>query len=247
MAEMQKAQAEAEQKENAQVKSPYLIDEKKAYDQSEEVKKLLEGVKQKANEKRDLTEKSLSEVENLARENDGFAQTQNNEKQAEQINQIIVENQKRPLESVAGKTEETKQEEYRQMVSGFMKLGLPLLILGFVALVWGIFYFPAACAVAGYTRSFFATINPSVGINTIKTFGADYLKIFGVFVLILIATSFISGFFAAVFSAFALPGMGNIPAAAISSWFTFYFTIVFSCVIGFALYKNSDKFKFYKG
>jgi hypothetical protein len=44
-----------------------------------------------------------------------------------------------------------------------------------------------------------------------------------------------------IFSAFELPHLGNIPAKIIGGIFTFYFTIVFSCILGYALYKNSAK------
>ena len=43
-------------------------------------------------------------------------------------------------------------------------------------LLWAFFYFPAACAVAGYTRNFGSTLNPRVGIDTIKR---KYRKLFG--------------------------------------------------------------------
>jgi hypothetical protein len=228
------------QNEKIQTESPFLIDEKKALNQSDEVKKLVAGIKEKADEKRDLTENGLNDE-------DFVSPAKTEEEEFEEINQMIQQQRKQELESVVGKTEETKQQEFKQMVSGFLSQGIVLLLLTIAAFFWGIFYFPAACAVAGYTRSFFATINPSVGIDTIKTFGADYFKILGVYILLLIAAVFVGILFNLIFLPFALPGMGNLPAIAVSSWFTFYFTIVFSCVLGFALFKNSDKFKFYRG
>lgn len=246
-AQMQKAQTENANAENVQTSSPYLVDEKKAAEQSEEVRKLIESVKQKAAEKRDLTEKGLVESENNVQQTENLTPTQSDVKQTSEINQLIQDNQKQKLESVVGKTEETRQAEKQQMLAGFLKQSIPLIIFMLAALVWGIFYFPAACAVAGYTRSFWATINPSVGINTIKTFGADYLKIFGVYILLLLAAVVVGTIVNVILSPFAIPGMGNLPATAILSWFTFYLTIVFSCVLGYALFKNSDKFKFYRG
>ena len=46
-----------------------------------------------------------------------------------------------------------------------------------------------------------------------------------------------------VFAALDLPGIGNLPAAAIGGVLTFYFSIVFSCSIGFSLFKASDRLK----
>ena len=230
--------------EKAQVSSPFLIDEQKVQNQSDEVKKLIESVKQKAAEKKDLTENNLPE-KIVSSETAGAQKTE--DEKIDEINQMIQQNRKQELESVVGKTDETKRQEFNQLASSFLNLGLPLLLLTGAALLWGVFYFPAACAVAGYTRSFWATVNPSVGIDTIKHFGADYLKIFGIFILFLIASGIVGGILNIALSPLSLPGMGNLPAIAISSWITFYFTIVFSCLLGYALFKNSDKFKFYKG
>ena len=58
-----------------------------------------------------------------------------------------------------------------------MQLAAPLVVIGAITFLWGMFFFPAACAVAGYTRSFMATVNPLVGLDTIKRLGADYGKI----------------------------------------------------------------------
>lgn len=46
--------------------------------------------------------------------------------------------------------------------------------------------------------------------------------------------------------AFDMPGVGNLPAKFIGSLFTFYFSVVFSCVLGFAIYKASDRLKLYQ-
>lgn len=227
------------QTENPQASSPFLVDEKRALNQSDEVKKLVGGIKEDAIEKRSQTESGLND-------ND-FAAGMTEEQEIEEINQLIQQSRKQELESIVGKTEETKQQEFKQMLTGFLQMGATLLILLFGAFLWGVFYFPAACAVAGYTRSFRATINPSVGLDTIKTLGGDYVKILGIFILLFIASVFVGMIVNILFLPFALPGMGNLPATAVSSWFTFYFTIVFSCVLGYALFKNSDKFKFYRG
>lgn len=227
------------QREQIQAAKPFLIDEKKAVDQSEEVKKLIAGINEEAEEKRSLTDGGL---------NDKYvASEKTEEEEFEEINQMIQQSRKQELESVVGKTEETREAEFQQIISEFMQMGAMFLVLGGAAFLWGLFYFPAACAVAGYTRSFTATINPSVGLDTIIHFGWDYVKILGVYFLLLIAAVFVGIVLNLVFLPFALPGMGNLPATAVSSWFTFYFSIVFSCLLGYGLFKNSFKFKFYRG
>lgn len=162
---------------------------------------------------------------------------------AERMNQMIQEQRKAQLESAIGKTPETVAKEREALVSKLLGYGFVFLLIGGVCLLWGLFYFPAACAVAGYTRSFTATLNPFVGLDTIKRLGIDYFKILLMGLLIAIVSGFIGGVLNAVFSPFNLPGMGNIPAKAVGSLFGFYFSVVFSCVIGYALYKASDRLK----
>ena len=139
-----------------------------------------------------------------------------------------------------------QQQQFNQVFRNFLGLAAPLVVLGFITLLWGAFYFPAACAVAGYTRSFFAVINPLIGLDTIKRLGVDYVKI----LVMCFVAGIISGaaglILSAVLSPFDLPYFGNLPLKIVSSVVTFYFTIVFSCVLGYALYKNSSKLKLYR-
>ena len=127
------------------------------------------------------------------------------------------------------------------MVQGFLNLAPPLVVIGGVFFLWGLFYFPAACAVAGYTRSFAATVNPAVGLDTIKRLGGSYVKVLLMGLVLLIAAGFVSGLLGLVFKPFDLPGFGNLPAKAIGSFLTFYVSIVFSCILGFALFKAADR------
>ena len=117
------------------------------------------------------------------------------------------------------------------------------LIVGGIAILWGLFYFPAACAVAGYTRSFTATMNPLVGLDTIKRLGTSYILILVMGLLLAIAATLVSGVLSVIFSPIDLPSMGNLPAKAIGSLFGFYLSVVFSCTIGYALYKAADRLK----
>ena len=86
-----------------------------------------------------------------------------------------------------------------------------------------------------------ATINPLVGLDTIKRFGVTYVKILLMGLELVVAYVIVSGIFALIFAPFDLPGFGNLPAKALGSMFTFYLSIVFSCILGYALFKNSDK------
>jgi hypothetical protein len=114
-------------------------------------------------------------------------------------------------------------------------------VIGAICFLWGLFYFPAACAVAGYTRSFTAAINPLVGLDTIKRLGGTYFKILLMGLVLIIASSIVGGIAGAVLAPFDLPGMGNLPAKAIGALFGFYLWVVFSSVLGYALFKKSDK------
>ncbi|CAN5544975.1 hypothetical protein BH10ACI1_BH10ACI1_07920 [soil metagenome] len=119
-----------------------------------------------------------------------------------------------------------------------------LIIPIILSLLWGLFYYPIACAVAGYSRSFSATINPSIGLETIKLLGADYAKIVLITLFLSIIVAIFEFVFYFVLAPFDLPGIGNLPAVALGSIIKFYFSVVFAVVLGYALYKNADKLKF---
>lgn len=160
----------------------------------------------------------------------------------------MAENYKgQQLESVVGPSPEQQQAQLQEMFTGFLQAAGVFILLAGVALLWGFFYFPAACAVAGYTRSFTATLNPLIGLDTIRTLGIDYVKILVMLFLLSIASGIVVAVLGIVFSPFDLPAFGNLPAKFVGSFVTFYFSAVFAVVLGYALYKNSDKFGFYKG
>ncbi len=177
---------------------------------------------------------------------DANVYNQDTEAMVAEANDLINQHRKAQLESVVGKTPETVAKEREAMISKILGYGAMFLILGGVFLLWGLFYFPAACAVAGYTRSFGATLNPFVGLDTIKRLGFDYVKILFMSLLIIIVAGIIGGVVSAALIAFDMPGVGNLPAKFIGSLFMFYFSVVFSCVLGFAMYKASDRLKLYR-
>ncbi len=161
----------------------------------------------------------------------------------ERTNQMIQDARRQQLESAVGKTPETVAKERAAMTQQFLKKGLLFLLLAGAAGLWGLFYFPAASAVAGYTRSLGATLNPFVGLDTIRHLGLDYVKILLMGLVLALASGAVGAMLAGAFSAFDMPGVGNVPARAIGSLFGFYLSVVFSCVIAFALYKASDRLK----
>jgi len=163
------------------------------------------------------------------------------EENFQRVNKMIAESKQKELESVVGKSPETKERESAAFLAGLLKLAAPIMVIGFITFLWGALFFPAACMVAGYTRSFVATINPLVGLDTIKRLGFDYVKILSMGSLLLIAFVVISGIFGAILYAFNMPGVGNLPAKAVTSLVWFYIVIVFACILGFAVFKASDR------
>lgn len=160
-------------------------------------------------------------------------------------NEKINQYRKAQAESIVGKAPETREAEKAAMLKQILGYGMLFLVLGGVALLWGLFYFPAACTVAGYTRSFAATVNPLVGIDTIKRLGSDYVKLLAMGFLIVVLSAVISTILATIFNAFDLPSVGNLPATFIGAFFTFYFSVVFSCLIGYMLFKAADRLELY--
>lgn len=167
------------------------------------------------------------------------------EKYFEDLNRTINETRKAELESTIGKAPDTVRAERAQMVQSFM--GAPALLLLILAgFFWGIFYFPAACCVAGYTRSFVATINPLIGLETIKILGFDYIKIWFMSIALSVIWLVASIIIGIVLLPFEMPLFGNLAANAIGSWIVFYFAISFSVILGLALYKNSHRLKLFR-
>jgi len=172
-----------------------------------------------------------------------YADTEDDVRQAEEM---INRHRKAQVESTFGKAPETVEAEQKAFVMGMLTKALPLVLLAGLAFLWGLFYFPAACAVAGYTQTFTATINPLIGLDTIKTFGLDYVKILLMGFILLIFSGIFGFIIGLILSPFNLPKMGNIPAQFISGFVTFYVSFVFSCILGYAIFKNADKFKLTK-
>jgi len=209
-------------------------------EQSQQVKEVLDEVKRQ-NARRHARQKRLAESAEsgiaLPNESDDLS----NEGNAAIDHPGTPEN----LPQAALDTK-TRDESFRETVTGILRLAAPLVVVGTLALLWGLFYFPAACSVAAYSRSFMAAINPVVGLDAIKKLGLTYIKLLLMWLLI-VTTSFATAFAARlILFPFELPTIGNLPAIALGSLITFYFWIVLSCLLGYALFKNSDRLKLYR-
>lgn len=193
--------------------------------------------------------------EDSARKMQGIDQTESNrtyptvvdeEKEFQQVNEMIQQNRKKQIESTIGQLEEPKEHFYGEMFKNITGWAKPFILLALIFTLWGFFYLPVAYIVAAYTRNFGSLFNPFVGLDTIKRLGFDYVKILLMSVVLLIFSGVINTIIKLILAPFDLPRLGNLPVQAIGSFITFYLSIVFSAILGYALFKNSDKFQIYQ-
>lgn len=122
-------------------------------------------------------------------------------------------------------------------------LGIPILVGG----LWALLYYPMALLVAGFTRSFFAVINPVVGIDTIMRMGLTYVKAyfmcFAVYIPLFIFQTVVQQVMdttAETAPALLIAGtflFGNIAIGSAK----FLAAAIVSCILGLALWKEGDK------
>jgi hypothetical protein len=152
----------------------------------------------------------------------------------------------RPGAQIALEAEQSKQEasdpagSLRYLLP-YLSGGIIFVLLFLVFIAWGIFYYPMALTVAGYTQSVGSVLNPLVGLDTIRRMGSTYFKGFGMVILIQVAAFVMSVIVAVVTSPFTLPFMGNIVGNFINATFTFYFNLVIACILGLSLFKCADR------
>lgn len=108
----------------------------------------------------------------------------------------------------------------------------PIGVLFLLCLGWGLFYYPMALTVAGYTQSFSSVVNPLVGLDTIRRMGTTYFKAFAMVIVV----QFIGLAGGAI--PFAGPFIGGNFITAI---FTFYFNLAIACILGRSLFKCADR------
>ncbi|MFN2512358.1 MAG: DUF4013 domain-containing protein [Pyrinomonadaceae bacterium] len=164
-------------------------------------------------------------------------------KQAEAAKKL---DQLRPGYQMSKDAEKSKQElsdptaDLRMLMSYFQAPILMVLLL-LLSLAWGIFYYPMALAVAGYTESFGSVINPMVGLDTIRRMGGTYFKAFGMVLLIQIVAFVVTMIVAMITAPLTLPFFGNLPATFIDGSVSFYFNLVVACILGLSLFKCADR------
>jgi hypothetical protein len=165
------------------------------------------------------------------------------EKLAEANRQL---NQTRPGAQLAGEAERSKSahSDPTGMMRQLMPLlgaGILLILLLLLGIAWGVFYYPMALTVAGYTQSFLSVLNPLVGLDTIRRMRSTYFKAFGMVLLVQIAAFIVGGVVAFILSPLTLPFVGNLVANFINGSVTFYFNLVIACVLGLSLFKCADR------
>jgi hypothetical protein len=123
----------------------------------------------------------------------------------------------------------------------YLGAGISIAVLLLLFAGWGLFYYPMALTVAGYTQSFGSVINPLVGLDTIRRMGITYFKAFAMVLLVQFVAFAVGVVIAVITSPLALPFMGNIVANFISATFSFYFNLVVACILGLSLFKCADR------
>jgi hypothetical protein len=151
----------------------------------------------------------------------------------------------RPGAQIAREAEKSKEEAndptglLAQVLPYMGATSIGLLLLLFI--LWGVFYHPMAFAVAGYTQSVGAVLNPLVGLDTIRRMGTTYFKAFAMVLVVHVVSLVVGAIITIITSPLALPFMGNLVANFIDATFTFYLNLVIACILGLALFKCADR------
>jgi len=153
--------------------------------------------------------------------------------------------QLRPGAQIAREAEKSKEEASDP--AGVLAQVLPYLrgttigLLLVLFILWGVFYHPMALAVAGYTQSIAAVLNPLIGLDTIRRMGTTYFKAFAMVLLVQVISLVLGAIITVVTSPFALPFMGNMVGNFVDATFTFYLNLVIACILGLSLFKCADR------
>ncbi len=93
------------------------------------------------------------------------------------LEQMIEKTKEKSFESIFGTNHLGDNREIEKIAKSFVRISVPFQMPMLFALIFGLFYFPAAASAAASTRSFATTVNPFAALKIIKSFGLDYLKI----------------------------------------------------------------------
>jgi hypothetical protein len=162
----------------------------------------------------------------------------------EEANRKLQEAQ--PGAQIAREAERSKEEASDpagavRYLLPYLGAGIVFVLLFLLLIAWGVFYYPMALTVAGYTQSLGSVLNPLVGLDTIRRMGATYFKAFGMVILVQLVALVVGAIVAVVTSPFTLPFMGNLVGNFINATFTFYFYLVIACILGLSLFKCADR------
>jgi hypothetical protein len=109
-------------------------------------------------------------------------------------------------------------------------IGAPLAALGLVLSgLWMIVYTPVALMVAALSKSMINTVNPVIGIDTIKKMGSTYWEALVIYA-VLAAAQWIAGFALAF-----IPLAGGLARAFVDA----YVALAVGCTLGLAVYKKA--------
>ena len=129
---------------------------------------------------------------------------------------------------------------FRDLVP-YLGAGVSLAFLLLLSIAWGLFYYPMALTVAGYTQSVGSVLNPLVGLDTIRHMGLTYFKGFGMVMVVQLVSFVVGAVISIVTAPLALPYMGNLVGGFTTAIFTFYFNLVIACILGLSLFKCADR------
>jgi hypothetical protein len=108
-----------------------------------------------------------------------------------------------------------------------------LLSLGLVLVtgLWAVFYAPVALVVAALSRSFVSTLNPLVGLDTIRRMGLTYAQAWLIYLGILIVKGLVG-----------LP-LGLVPIAGgmVMAFVDAYAGLAIACTLGLAVFKKAPE------
>jgi hypothetical protein len=109
-------------------------------------------------------------------------------------------------------------------------VGAPLAAMGLVlAGIWMIAYAPVALMVAALFRSVLSTVNPLIGLDTIKKMGSTYWQAVGIYAVLAVVQ-----WVAAVVLGF-VPVAGGLARAFVDA----YAALAIGCTLGLAVYKKA--------
>jgi len=133
----------------------------------------------------------------------------------------------------AQEDEQGDEEESVPLAGGRVARGTPALFVLLLALavVWKVVYTPVALTVAGLSRSFLSTLNPVIGIGTIRRMGTIYWQALLIYT-VLAAAQWILGLVLSL-----IPILGGL----VKSFVDAYAYLAIGCTLGLAVFKKAKE------